>query len=151
MACGSAPGADVWATVVRLTPRARTSPKESGEIRRRCILASFCRRVGSETRSWHKYERVRQVSSDEAPIVRVGLERGENSATANAVPDFLRQVLQFSNTVHFSDGHLSRRHKEMIASHVSYLKPVPVLTGQPCLLPAGSGSHRSNVYRQSSK
>ena len=62
--------------------------------------------------------------------MRVGLERGENSATANAVPDFLRQVLQFSNTVHFSDGHLSRRHKEMIASHVSYLKPVPVLTGQ---------------------
>ena len=36
-------------------------------------------------------------------------------------PDFLRQVVQFSNTVHFSEGHLSRRHKEMLASYVSYL------------------------------
>jgi len=42
-----------------------------------------------------------------------------------ARPDFLRQVLQFSNTVHFSEGHLSRRHKEMLASHVSYLNRCP--------------------------
>ena len=42
-----------------------------------------------------------------------------------ARPDFLRQVLQFSNTVHFSEGHLTRRHKEMIASHVSYLNRCP--------------------------
>ena len=42
-----------------------------------------------------------------------------------ARPDFLRQVIQFSNTVHFSEGHLSRRHKEMIASHVSYLNHCP--------------------------
>ena len=42
-----------------------------------------------------------------------------------ARPDFLRQVLQFSNTVHFSEGHLGRRHKEMIASHVSYLNRCP--------------------------
>ena len=42
-----------------------------------------------------------------------------------ARPDFLRQVLQFSNTVHFSEGHLARRHKEMIASHVSYLNRCP--------------------------
>ncbi|HEY7352412.1 MAG TPA: hypothetical protein VH596_06555 [Terriglobales bacterium] len=39
--------------------------------------------------------------------------------------DFLRQVVQFSNTVHFSEGHLSRRHKEMIASYVSYLNRCP--------------------------
>ena len=38
-----------------------------------------------------------------------------------ARPDFLRQVIEFSNTVHFSEGHLSRRNKEMIASYVSYL------------------------------
>src|SRR5271170_2997851 len=38
-----------------------------------------------------------------------------------ARPDFLRQVVDFSNTVHFSEGHLQRRHKEMIASYVSYL------------------------------
>src|ERR1019366_6340986 len=30
-------------------------------------------------------------------------------------PDFLRQVVDFSNTIHFSEGHLARRHKEMIA------------------------------------
>src|SRR5271165_2461601 len=42
-----------------------------------------------------------------------------------ARPDFLRQVVEFSNTIHFSDGHLSRRHKEMIASHVSYLNRCP--------------------------
>jgi alkylhydroperoxidase family enzyme len=42
-----------------------------------------------------------------------------------ARPDFLRQVIEFSNAVHFSEGHLSRRHKEMIASHVSYLNRCP--------------------------
>ena len=42
-----------------------------------------------------------------------------------ARPDFLRQVMDFSNTVHFSEGHLSRLHKEMIASHVSYLNRCP--------------------------
>ena len=42
-----------------------------------------------------------------------------------ARPDFLRQVIEFSNTLHFSEGHLSRRHKEMIASYVSYLNRCP--------------------------
>jgi uncharacterized peroxidase-related enzyme len=42
-----------------------------------------------------------------------------------ARPDFLRQVVEFSNTVHFSEGHLKRRHKEMIASYVSYLNHCP--------------------------
>ena len=42
-----------------------------------------------------------------------------------ARPDFLRQVVQFSNTVHFSEGHLIRRHKEMIASYVSFLNKCP--------------------------
>jgi Carboxymuconolactone decarboxylase family len=40
-------------------------------------------------------------------------------------PDFLRQVVEFSNTVHFSPGHLSRRHKEMLAAYVSYLNHCP--------------------------
>jgi hypothetical protein len=40
-------------------------------------------------------------------------------------PDFLRHVMQFSNTIHFSEGHLSRRYKEMIASYVSYLNRCP--------------------------
>ena len=42
-----------------------------------------------------------------------------------ARPDFLRQVVDFSNTVHFSEGHLARRVKEMIASYVSYLNRCP--------------------------
>lgn len=40
-------------------------------------------------------------------------------------PDFLRDVIQFSNRVHFSDGHLSRRTKEAIASWVSALNRCP--------------------------
>jgi hypothetical protein len=40
-------------------------------------------------------------------------------------PDFLRQVMKFSDTVHFSEGHLSRRYKEMIASYVSFLNRCP--------------------------
>ena len=42
-----------------------------------------------------------------------------------ARPDFLLQVVDFSNTIHFSEGHLTRRHKEMIASYVSYLNRCP--------------------------
>jgi hypothetical protein len=42
-----------------------------------------------------------------------------------ARPDFLKQVVDFSNTVHFSAGHLIRRHKEMIASYVSFLNRCP--------------------------
>jgi uncharacterized peroxidase-related enzyme len=40
-------------------------------------------------------------------------------------PDFLRQVMQFSDTVHFSQGHLDRRTKEAIASWVSWLNRCP--------------------------
>ncbi|MFN3649130.1 MAG: carboxymuconolactone decarboxylase family protein [Armatimonadota bacterium] len=40
-------------------------------------------------------------------------------------PDFLRQVMAFSNTVQFSDGHLDRRTKEMIATFVSGLNRCP--------------------------
>jgi hypothetical protein len=40
-------------------------------------------------------------------------------------PDFLRQVIDFSYTVHFSDGHLTRRVKEMIATFVSGINRCP--------------------------
>lgn len=36
-------------------------------------------------------------------------------------PDFLRSVMGFSQQVHFSEGHLTRRTKEMIATYVSAL------------------------------
>jgi uncharacterized peroxidase-related enzyme len=39
----------------------------------------------------------------------------------SARPDFLKQAVDFSNTIQFSDGHLSRKHKEMIGSYASYL------------------------------
>jgi hypothetical protein len=42
-----------------------------------------------------------------------------------ARPDFLRRVIELGNTIHFSEGHLSRRYKEMIASYVSYLNRCP--------------------------
>jgi hypothetical protein len=40
-------------------------------------------------------------------------------------PDFFRQVIEFSNTIHFSEGHLNRRVKEMIATYVSGLNRCP--------------------------
>lgn len=40
-------------------------------------------------------------------------------------PDFLRDVIKFSDTVHFSEGHLTRRQKETIASWVSFLNRCP--------------------------
>jgi len=39
----------------------------------------------------------------------------------SARPDFLKEAVDFSNTIQFSDGHLSRLHKEMIGSYVSFL------------------------------
>ena len=43
----------------------------------------------------------------------------------SARPDFLRQVIEFSYGLHFADGHLSRRTKEMIATLVSGLNQCP--------------------------
>jgi alkylhydroperoxidase/carboxymuconolactone decarboxylase family protein YurZ len=40
-------------------------------------------------------------------------------------PDFLQQVIDFSYGLHFSDGHLTRRVKEMIATYVSALNRCP--------------------------
>ena len=40
-------------------------------------------------------------------------------------PDFLKQVMAFSYGMHFSDGHLNRRTKEMIATFVSGLNRCP--------------------------
>lgn len=40
-------------------------------------------------------------------------------------PDFLKRVIQFSSELHFSDGHLNRRTKEMIATLVSALNQCP--------------------------
>ena len=40
-------------------------------------------------------------------------------------PDFLREVMRAGDVVHFSEGHLTRRVKESIASYVSYLNRCP--------------------------
>lgn len=40
-------------------------------------------------------------------------------------PDFLKSVIDFSYALHFSDGHLTRRVKEMIATLVSGLNRCP--------------------------
>jgi len=43
----------------------------------------------------------------------------------SARPDFLRKVMEFADCVHFSDGHLNRRTKEMIATYVSAMNHCP--------------------------
>ena len=43
----------------------------------------------------------------------------------SARPDFLRQVIAFSDNIHFSHGHLERRVKELIASYVSAINHCP--------------------------
>lgn len=40
-------------------------------------------------------------------------------------PDALRHVIALSYPLHFTDGHLSRRLKEMIATYVSSLNQCP--------------------------
>ena len=40
-------------------------------------------------------------------------------------PDLFRGITDLSNRVHFSDGHLTRRIKEMIATYVSALNRCP--------------------------
>lgn len=40
-------------------------------------------------------------------------------------PDFLKSVIDFSYPLHFADGHLTRRTKEMIATLVSGLNQCP--------------------------
>ena len=40
-------------------------------------------------------------------------------------PDFFRDVVAFSDRLHFSEGHLTRRIKEMIATYVSALNRCP--------------------------
>lgn len=40
-------------------------------------------------------------------------------------PDFLKQVMDVSSSLHFAEGHLTRRVKEMIATYVSVLNQCP--------------------------
>jgi hypothetical protein len=40
-------------------------------------------------------------------------------------PDFLKSLIGFSYSLHFSDGHLTRRVKEMIATLVSAINQCP--------------------------
>ena len=40
-------------------------------------------------------------------------------------PDFLKSVMQFSNELQFTEGHLKRKTKEMLATYVSALNQCP--------------------------
>jgi hypothetical protein len=79
---------------------------------------------------------IRWVEEDEATgelaeIYKAYLERTGRPRVAGILkcmslrPDFLQDVIDFSNHVHFSDGHLTRRTKEMIATYVSGLNRCP--------------------------
>ena len=74
--------------------------------------------------------RIRWVEEEEATgelaeIYRTYMEQTGRPRVAGILkcfsprPDFLRDVMQFSQHIHFSDGHLTRRTKEMIATYVS--------------------------------
>jgi uncharacterized peroxidase-related enzyme len=59
----------------------------------------------------------------------------------SARPDFLRQAVDFSGLMLFSDGHLSRRHKEMIGAYASHLNSSqrgPGDDGHAALPPSGA-------------
>ena len=43
----------------------------------------------------------------------------------SARPDFLKTVMEFSYRLHFADGFLTRRQKEMLATYVSGLNQCP--------------------------
>jgi len=73
---------------------------------------------------------IRWVEEDEAPGEAAEAYREWMEATGRSRvplilkcfslrPDFFRQVVAFSNALHFSEGHLTRRIKEMIATLVS--------------------------------
>ena len=80
--------------------------------------------------------RIRCVSEEEATgplaeIYKEYLERTGRPRVAGILkcfslrPDFLQDVIDFSNHIHFTDGHLPRRTKEMIATYVSGLNRCP--------------------------
>lgn len=77
---------------------------------------------------WHEEG---SAAGEAAEVYREYMERSGREVVPqilkcfSARPDFLRQVMEFSNTVHFSDGHLPRRIKEMIATYVSGLNRCP--------------------------
>jgi hypothetical protein len=80
--------------------------------------------------------RIRWVDEEEATgelaqIYQAYMEENERADVAGILkcfslrPDFLQDVIQFSDRIHFSDGHLTRRIKEMIATYVSGLNHCP--------------------------
>ena len=77
------------------------------------------------------WEEEESATGEAAEVYREYMERTGRTFVPHilkcfsARPDFLRQVMAFSNTVHFSEGHLSRRVKEAIATYVSGLNRCP--------------------------
>ncbi len=80
--------------------------------------------------------RIRWVEEEEATgplaeIYRTYMETKGRTRVAGILkcfshrPDFLQDVIDFSNRIHFSDGHLDRNTKEMIATYVSALNSCP--------------------------
>jgi hypothetical protein len=73
----------------------------------------------------------KEATGELAEIYRTYMEQTGRPGVAGILkcfsprPDFLRDVMQFSQHIHFSDGHLTRRTKEMIATYVSGLNRCP--------------------------
>ena len=72
-----------------------------------------------------------EATGELAEIYRGVMEKAGRPKVADILkcfslrPDFLRDVVEFSNRIHFSPGHLSRHTKEMIATYVSALNQCP--------------------------
>jgi uncharacterized peroxidase-related enzyme len=65
--------------------------------------------TGAVAEGYNEYFRRRPDRTTVAPIIKCFSHR----------PEFMKQVMQFSWDVHFSDGHLTEKTKEMIATLVS--------------------------------
>ena len=73
----------------------------------------------------------REATGELATLYRAIMEKSGRPAVPGILkcfslrPDFLRDVTEFSERIHFSSGHLSRQIKEMIATYVSALNQCP--------------------------
>lgn len=82
--------------------------------------------------SWIKWVEGDDAEGDLAEIYRLWHEENPGRDELPGIlkcfslrPDFLRNVMEASETVHFSEGHLDRTTKEMLATYVSALNQCP--------------------------
>ena len=84
-----------------------------------------------------------------AEIYRAYMQKSGRSRVAGILkclsprPDFLQDVIDFSAHIHFSDGHLTRHTKELIATYVSGLNRCRYCSGSHALRLQSEGTEES--------